>query len=471
MDKTMEASIQRYAKFLQIPMAGPQADFTFRQHPIVVTPADILVQQAVNEMGPALKDVDVIQLEPICQGDRLAWVTNEDYFGGMGGKKRVIHLCMKKIMDRFKQAVGGKGLYDPAKAQHNQEMKDIVKLFLQKVVLPHEAEHIHQEMQHGGQFGPSPEMGAHRVEQWNEFKQYGMKPKYAQATGQESPLPVTGDISVDSGNNLWMKKGDDYVLLLGRYFFDKHGEGKKVAGGTVKGWRSIKDIYDFFHRIPLTLKQGFQTVRVEGGGNMDTVAELSPEEVSRLRPENLGVFSKNNFELPNMEPNTAPILRANHPKGKSTPAVEFQVLMLPTSSKDLEEDPDMAQGYDEAKSTARQLEAAGKKLWVIVTTYPGKSVAPGDLPGKEQWLHPDGKGGIEGRFAFTEDSVTGALEPWHQAPLNVPAQPATTASPTLKTAKILTSMLDKIADRLESKGFIKEAIEIDSITNAVEKLL
>lgn len=225
------------------------------------------------------------------------------------------------------------------------------------------------------------------------------------------------DIKTDNGNNLWIDKGgNNYVLVLGKYFLNKHGEGKQVAGGTIKGWKTVKDIYDFYKNVNFSLRPGFQTIKVKPGENVDTVAELSASEVAKLKPEDLGIADKNNFDLPNLPPNKAPILRKGHPKGKSTPAGEFQMLMFPTSYEELEKDPDMKDpimgSTKEAISKARELETDNNKLWIILTTYPGKQAAPGNREGKEKWLHPE-KGKIVGNLAFTEDSVN-KVEPWPQ---------------------------------------------------------
>lgn len=149
--------------------------FQFTSRPVVIDPYDALVQQAVQELGTALKDVDVIKLEPTCPGDRLAWVTNEDLLKGRPGKQRVIHLCLRKIKDRFKKQHGqAYTVTDPAE---QKRMKETVKQFLKDVVIPHETEHVHQEMEHGGQFGPAAEQQAEKKEEWKALEQMGIKKK------------------------------------------------------------------------------------------------------------------------------------------------------------------------------------------------------------------------------------------------------------------------------------------------------
>lgn len=152
--------LYRYARALV-----PQGDFNFQNKPVIINPFDAIVQKAVLELGSALADVDVIQLEQTCPSDNIAWVTNEDLVEGQTGKKRVIHLCLNKIKEKFKQ------LEDPNK------MKDIIKEYLKNVVIPHETEHIHQEMQHGGKFGPSSEPKAEQKEQWKNLQPLGIVKK------------------------------------------------------------------------------------------------------------------------------------------------------------------------------------------------------------------------------------------------------------------------------------------------------
>jgi len=147
----------------------------FRSHPVIIDPFDDIVQKAVLDLGPALKDVDVIKLEPTCPNDRLAWVTNEDLFKGKPGKQRVIHLCLKKIKDKFSKAKGDQfTITDPSEIK---KMKDVVKQFIKDVVIPHEAEHVRQEMEHGGEFGHSSEPKAEQAENWKAVEEMGFKKK------------------------------------------------------------------------------------------------------------------------------------------------------------------------------------------------------------------------------------------------------------------------------------------------------
>ena len=140
---------------------------------IKINPYDGVVQEAVREMGSNLNDIDMIQLEINCPGDRLAWVTNKDFIKGRPGKESVIHLCLKKIEDRFRQIFGKE--YSAFSSQDNNKMKEIIKEFLSKVVIPHEYVHIQQEMKNRGEFGPSPETEAEKAEDWGTMKQFGIK--------------------------------------------------------------------------------------------------------------------------------------------------------------------------------------------------------------------------------------------------------------------------------------------------------
>jgi hypothetical protein len=98
------------------------------------------------------------------------------------------------------------------------------------------------------------------------------------------------DIKVDGGKNLWMDKGNkNYVLIFGDYFFKKHGETKQVAGGTIIGWKSIADVYKFFKDTPFQLTKGFQTIKSNNDQNKDTVVELNPSELKKLKPEDIGL--------------------------------------------------------------------------------------------------------------------------------------------------------------------------------------
>jgi len=150
---------------------------TYKTHPVIIDPFDAIVQKAVSELGGAFKDVDVVKLEPTCTGDRLAWVTNTDLFKGKPGKQRVIHLCLKKIKDSFEKSHGTPyRLGDP---KQTQNMKDTIKQFLRDVVIPHETEHIHQEMKHKGKFGPASEQKAEHAENWKGLEEMGYRIKKA----------------------------------------------------------------------------------------------------------------------------------------------------------------------------------------------------------------------------------------------------------------------------------------------------
>ena len=162
----------------------------FQNHPVVIDPYDAIVQSAVLEMGPELKNVDVIKLEATCPGDRVAWVSNKDFFEGDPRKKRVIHLCLKKIQDQFRKIHGEPfTITDPSE---KQKMKEVIKQYLKDVILPHETEHIHQEMRGEGRFGPSPETQAEKAEQWKNLEQMGIKKRFSM-TSITSSLDILAD--------------------------------------------------------------------------------------------------------------------------------------------------------------------------------------------------------------------------------------------------------------------------------------
>lgn len=219
---------------------------------------------------------------------------------------------------------------------------------------------------------------------------------------------TASDIPTDNGSCLWLDYGsDNYVLILGQYFLEKHGESKEVAGGTILGWKTREDIYGFFKSHKLELKRGFQTISTKPGANKDTVVNLTPAEVSSLNPKDLSIASKNNFSVPGLPENMCPVV--NRP---STPASEFQVLMFPTDYKYMAGDEDFKTN-PEAVAQAQKLEAAGKTLWVIVTMYPGKAAPSGNRDDKGGWLHPE-NGKIVGTYAFTRDSVQ-SIQPWPES--------------------------------------------------------
>ncbi|MBD3260457.1 MAG: AAA family ATPase [Candidatus Altiarchaeales archaeon] len=202
----------------------PVKDFQYETHPVVIDPYDQIVQQAVNEMGQSLKHVDVIKLETTCPGNRLAWVTNEDLFQGQPGKKRIIHLCLKKIKDKFQKKHGQP--YTITDQAEQSKMKEIVKRFLMDVVLPHETEHIHQEMEHGGEFGPASEPGAERAEEWKNLEQMGVKKKAQQKRTLYTLRGISGSGKSRLAKQLEEQLGvqamstDDYFMREGQYQFD-----------------------------------------------------------------------------------------------------------------------------------------------------------------------------------------------------------------------------------------------------------
>lgn len=147
----------------------------YKSRPVVIDPYDSIVQQAVRALGPALKDIDVIKLETSCPGDRLAWVSNQDLIKGKPGMQRVIHLCLNKIKDNFKKKYNNSfTMNDP---EEQKQMQKVIVQFLKDVVLPHEAEHVHQEMEHGGDFGSGAEQKAERAENWKAVEDMGYKRK------------------------------------------------------------------------------------------------------------------------------------------------------------------------------------------------------------------------------------------------------------------------------------------------------
>lgn len=147
----------------------------FRNKPVVLDPYDAIVQEAVRSLGPVLKNVDVIKLETSCSGNKLAWVSNQDLIKGAPGKQRVIHLCLNKIKENFKEKY--KNTFTLSDPSEQKQMKGIIVQFLKDVVLPHEAEHIRQEMEHGGEFGSGSEQKAERAENWKAVEEMGFKKK------------------------------------------------------------------------------------------------------------------------------------------------------------------------------------------------------------------------------------------------------------------------------------------------------
>lgn len=165
-------------------------DFKFRTHPVVIDPYDAIVQQAIRQMGSASSDIDVVKLETTCPGGRVAWVSNEDFFQGKKDKKRVVHLCLNKIKEQFKKAHGKQ--FSMSSAEDSRRMGELVVSYLRDVVLPHEGEHIKQEIKGKGQFGASPEVGAERAEDWSKVEQMGFTRKSAGAFFPEGYDPQTG---------------------------------------------------------------------------------------------------------------------------------------------------------------------------------------------------------------------------------------------------------------------------------------
>jgi hypothetical protein len=140
---------------------------------ITINPYDVVVQEAVQELGNRIQDVDVIQLEMTCPGDRIAWVSNKDLIKGRPGKEKIIHLCLKKIKDQFKGRFGK--AYSAVSPEDNRKMKEMVKEFLVNVVLPHEHVHIQQELKNQGEFGVNPETEAEKAENWKAMEPFGIR--------------------------------------------------------------------------------------------------------------------------------------------------------------------------------------------------------------------------------------------------------------------------------------------------------
>jgi hypothetical protein len=148
-------------------------DYKFRAHPVIIDPYDAIVQQAIQQMGPAGRNIDVVKLEITCPGNKVAWVTNEDFFHGKKDKKRVVHLCLSKIKNDFNKAHSKP--FNMANPEDAKRMRELVVSYLTDVVLPHEETHIEQEVKGEGKFGPVPEMGAERAEDWSRMQQMGIQ--------------------------------------------------------------------------------------------------------------------------------------------------------------------------------------------------------------------------------------------------------------------------------------------------------
>jgi tRNA nucleotidyltransferase (CCA-adding enzyme) len=142
-------------------------EFELRNHPVIISPYDDIVDKAYHEIQPR-PQVDVIKLESTCPGDRIAWVSNQDLLTGQPGKQRVIHLCLKKIKDKFQKDFGTSfSVTDP---QQRQKFKELIKDQLKYIVIPHEMKHIDQELTHGGQFPTSAEPEAEKAEKRRELQ-------------------------------------------------------------------------------------------------------------------------------------------------------------------------------------------------------------------------------------------------------------------------------------------------------------
>lgn len=154
--------------------------FNFKATPVVIDPYDKIVQSAYNKLSPDMqKNIDVIKLENTCPGNKLAWVSNQDLFGSDIGKKRVIHLCLKKIKDRFQKSHGSPfTLSDPSE---HRRMEELIETFLRDVVLKHEEKHIQQEMKGEGDFGTMSESEAEGAEDWSKLEQQGVTKKASSA--------------------------------------------------------------------------------------------------------------------------------------------------------------------------------------------------------------------------------------------------------------------------------------------------
>lgn len=56
----------------------------------------------------------------------------------------------------------------------HKEMEDLITTYLRDVILPHEEEHIKQEIKGKGDFGTSAEPKAERAEDWKKLEQLGI---------------------------------------------------------------------------------------------------------------------------------------------------------------------------------------------------------------------------------------------------------------------------------------------------------
>jgi hypothetical protein len=141
--------------------------FNFKNHPIIISPYDDIVDKAYHEISPK-PEVDVIKLESTCTGDRAAWVNNQDLLQGKPGQQRIIHLCLKRIKDEFQKKFGKP--FVVTNPQQKNQIKDIIKEYLKNIVIPHETKHIEQEIEHGGKFPATAEPEAERAEKRKEFE-------------------------------------------------------------------------------------------------------------------------------------------------------------------------------------------------------------------------------------------------------------------------------------------------------------
>jgi len=171
-------------------------EFNLRNHPVIITPYDDIVDKAYHEMMPR-PEVDVIKLEPTCPGDRIAWVSNKDLMTGRPGQQRIIHLCLKKIKDQYQKQFGKPfNITDP---EQRKKFKEIIKDQLKYIIIPHEMKHIEQELTHGGQFPSSAESEAERAEKKREYE---LKYTLKKASVLKVVKSYLDKIEASSGDNI-----------------------------------------------------------------------------------------------------------------------------------------------------------------------------------------------------------------------------------------------------------------------------
>ena len=232
--KALKTSLRGHPESRRLLDKRAYDDFKFRAHPVVIDPYDAIVQQAIQQMGPAGRNIDVVKLELTCPGKRVAWVTNEDFFEGKKDRKRVVHLCLNKIKDDFKKSHGK--AFNMASAEDAKRMREVVVSYLRDVVLPHEEAHIEQEVKGEGKFGPSPEVGAERSEEWGGMEQLGIRKRassvvHAYLDGMAGKTPA------------WTHESAERLLAGLKDLWPRYGyKQPKIVGSVAKKGRSDHDL-------------------------------------------------------------------------------------------------------------------------------------------------------------------------------------------------------------------------------------